>query len=74
MSDESLAFIVIPHAVMCMCAMHTPQKLSTPADLTQTDRPQPGTGCTRQPSQHLHSVERASPRFTVAGIEAVRSC
>ena len=73
MWDESLAFTVVPHAAMCMCAVHTPQKLSTPADLTQTDRLQPGTSCTRQPSQHLHSEERASPRFTVAGTEAVRS-
>ena len=74
MVDESLAIILMPHAAMCMCAMHTPQNLSTPVYLTQSDRLQPGRGCTRQPSQHLHSVERASPRLTVVGTESVRQC
>ena len=76
MQDESLAIIVLPHAAMCMCAMHTPQKLSTQAYLTQTGKLQPGRGCTRLPSQHLHSVGRASRRFNVEGTlpEAVRQC
>ena len=55
---------------------HTPQTPSTMADLTRTDRLQPGRGCTSPTSQRLHIAERAIPRFNVAASEseAVRQC
>ena len=50
--------------------MHQPspqQNHSATADLSRTDRLQPGRGCTSQTSQRLHNPERAIQRFTVAG-------
>ena len=73
MQDETLAIIlVLPHVAMCVRAMHTRHSLSPPAYLTQTDRLQPGRGCTRQPSLHLRSCRASEPK--IHHTEEVRQC
>ena len=47
-----------PHAI-CIRWTHSSEYLDSVADLTLSDRLQPGRGCTSQPSQSLHKVEQA---------------
>ena len=80
--EESLRYnqateVMVKSCVCCRLNMHQPspqQNRSAMADLSRTDRLQPGRGCTSWTSQRLHNPARAIQRFTVAGAEAVRRC
>ena len=67
--NQSTEVMVKSH-VCCRLNMHQPspqQNRSAMADLSRTDRLQPGRGCTSQTSQRLHNPERPIQRFTVPG-------